>query len=64
MKITEIKGKYFSPSLLILSNNNCAEFSYNASIKTCHVLGIKKKATFFQRVLIRAEKKNNRNEKK
>ena len=23
MKITEIKGKYFSPSLLMLSNNNC-----------------------------------------
>ncbi len=27
VKITEIKGKYFSPSLLILSNSNCSEVS-------------------------------------
>lgn len=27
VKITEMKGKYFSPSLLILSNNNCNEVS-------------------------------------
>jgi len=27
VKITEIKGKYFSPSLLILSNSNCNEVS-------------------------------------
>lgn len=43
MKITEIKGKYFSPSLLILSNNNRDEVSYNSSTSTCHALGIKKK---------------------
>lgn len=27
VKITEIKGKYFSPSLLMLSNSNCSEVS-------------------------------------
>ena len=27
VKITEMIGKYFSPSLLILSNNNCSEVS-------------------------------------
>jgi len=43
VKMTETKGKYFSPSALILSNNNCAEVSYNASTNTCHVFGIKKK---------------------
>ena len=43
VKITEIKGKNFSPSLLILSNSNWAETSYKVSIKTCHVFGIKKK---------------------
>ena len=48
MKITEIKGKYFSPSALILSNNNCAEVSYNASMNTCHVFGIKKKLVSFK----------------
>lgn len=41
--MTEIKGKYFSPSLLILSNSNCNEASYNVSTNTCHVLGMKKK---------------------
>lgn len=57
MKITEIKGKYFSPSLLILSNNNCAEFSYNASIKTCHVLGIKKKLLSFKECSLELKKR-------
>lgn len=43
VKITEIKGKYFSPSLLILSNNNWDDISYKVSTNTCHVFGIKKK---------------------
>ncbi len=43
VKITEIKGKYFSPSLFILSNNNCDEVSYKVSINTCQVFGMKKK---------------------
>lgn len=43
VKIAEMKGKYFSPSLLILSNSNCEEASYKASINTCHAPGIKKK---------------------
>jgi hypothetical protein len=48
IKITEINGKYFSPSLLILSKSNCNEASYNDSINTCHVLGIKKKLVSFK----------------
>ena len=48
VKITEIKGKYFSPSLLILSNNNCNEISYNISTSACHALGIKKKLVSFK----------------
>ena len=48
VKITEIKGKYFSPSLLILSNNNCNEISYSISTSACHVLGIKKKLVSFK----------------
>ena len=43
-----MKGKYFSPSLFMLSNNNCDENSYNVSTNTCHVLGIKKKLVFFR----------------
>ena len=43
-----MKGKYFSPSLLMLSNNNCSEASYNDSTNTCHVLGIKKKLVSFK----------------
>ena len=43
-----MKGKYFSPSLLILSNNNCDETSYSPSTNTCHVLGIKKKLVSFK----------------
>ena len=43
-----MKGKYFSPSELILSNNSCAEVSYNASTKTCHVFGMKKKLVSFK----------------
>ena len=46
INITEIKGKYFSPFLLILSNNNWEETSYNISNNTCHVLGIKYKLLF------------------
>jgi hypothetical protein len=45
--MTEMKGKYFSPSLLILSNNNCDDASYAVSINTCQVLGIKKKLVSF-----------------
>jgi len=41
--LAEMKGKYFSPSILILSNSNCEEVSYKASTNTCHVLGMKKK---------------------
>ena len=48
VKITEIKGKYFSPSVPILSNNNCAEVSYSVSTNTCHVFGIKKKLVSFK----------------
>ena len=48
VKITEIKGKYFSPSLLILSNNNCDEASYKVSTNTCHAFGIKKKLVSFK----------------
>ena len=43
VKITEIKGKYFSPSLLILSNNSWDDISYKVSTNTCHVFRIKKK---------------------
>lgn len=43
VKTTEIKGKYFSPSLFILSNNNWDDISYVVSTKTCQVFGIKKK---------------------
>jgi hypothetical protein len=43
-----MKGKYFSPSLLMLSNNNCDEASYKVSISTCHVLGMKKKLEGFK----------------
>jgi len=42
------KGKYFSPSLLILSNTNCSEISYNSSTSACHALGIKKKLVLFR----------------
>ena len=38
-----MKGKYFSPSLFILSNNNCDEVSYKVSKSTCHAFGMKKK---------------------
>ena len=48
VKITEIKGKNFSPSLFILSNNNWEEVSYKVSINTCQVLGIKKKLVSFK----------------
>ena len=48
VKITEIKGKYFSPSLLILSNNNCNEISYSISTNACHALGMKKKLVSFK----------------
>ena len=48
VKITEIKGKYFSPSLLMLSNNNCNDASYNVSTSTCQVLGMKKKLVSFK----------------
>ena len=40
---TEMKGKYFSPSMLILSNNNCEMVSYVVSSKICQLLGTKKK---------------------
>ena len=43
-----MKGKYFSPSLLMLSNNNCEEASYSVSINTCQVFGIKKKLEVFK----------------
>ena len=45
VKTTEIKGKYFSPFLLILSNSNWDDVSYKVSINTCHAFGIKKKQT-------------------
>jgi len=48
VKTTEMKGKYFSPSLLILSNNNCDDASYSVSTNTCHVLGMKKKLVSFK----------------
>ena len=48
VKITEMKGKYFSPSLLILSNNNCTEISYTISTSACHALGMKKKLVSFK----------------
>jgi len=48
VKITEMKGKYFSPSLLILSNNNCTEISYSISTSACHALGMKKKLVSFK----------------
>ena len=57
IKIIEIKGKYFSPSLLMLSNSNCDEASYNVSIKTCHVLGIKKKLLSFKECSFELKKK-------
>ena len=68
VKITEIKGKYFSPSLLILSNNNCEETSYNVSINTCQVFGIKKKLVFFKELAFELKKitiapKNNKTKK-
>jgi len=47
VKTTEIKGKYFSPSLLILSNNSWDDISYKVSTNTCHVFGIKKKLAVF-----------------
>jgi len=56
VKTTEIKGKYFSPSLLILSNNNCNDASYNDSINTCHVLGIKKKLVSFNELALQLKK--------
>ena len=52
-----MKGKYFSPSLLILSNNNCAENSYNASTNTCHALGMKKKLISFKEFALELKKK-------
>jgi hypothetical protein len=42
IKTTEIKGKYFSPSLFILSNNSWDDISYIVSTKTCQVFGVKK----------------------
>ena len=42
VKITEIKGKYFSPSTLMLSKSSWEVVSYNASMSTCQVLGIMK----------------------
>ena len=42
VKTTEIKGKYFSPSLFILSNNNWDDIAYIVSTKTCQVFGVKK----------------------
>ena len=42
VKITEIKGKYFSPSTLMLSKSNWEVVSYKASTSTCQVLGIMK----------------------
>ena len=55
MKMTEINGKYFSPSLLMLSNNNCEETSYNASTITCHTLGMKKKLISFRELSVKVE---------
>lgn len=43
-----MKGKYFSPSWLMLSNNNWDEASYNASTNTCQVFGMKKKLEVFR----------------
>lgn len=68
VKITEIKGKYFSPSLLILSNNNCNEASYNVSTNVCHVLGMKKKLVSFKWLVFELKKttiapKNNKTNK-
>ena len=51
-----MKGKYFSPSLLILSNNNCDEVSYVASTNTCQVLGIKKKLVSFKELAFELNK--------
>ena len=49
VKITEIKGKYFSPSTLMLSKSNWEVVSYNVSTNTCHVLGIRKNVPSFSR---------------
>ena len=54
-----MKGKYFSPSLFMLSNNNCDETSYKVSINTCHVFGMKKKLAVFE--LLEFELKKNTN---
>ena len=40
--MTEIKGKYFSPAKLILSNINLETISYSASTTICQGFGIKK----------------------
>ena len=48
VKITEIKGKNFSPSLFTLSNNNWEEVSYKVSTNICQVLGIKTKLISFK----------------
>ncbi len=60
VKITEIKGKYFSPSLLILSNNNCDDTSYRVSINVCHVFGIKKKLATFEQFVFELKKYTNK----
>lgn len=57
VKMTEIKGKYFSPSLLILSNSNCAESPYSISTSTCHVFGTKKKLEFLPKLKFELDKK-------
>ena len=63
-----MKGKYFSPSLLILSNSNCDEASYSVSTNTCHVLGMKKKLVSFKEPAVELKKitiapKNNKTKK-
>ena len=42
--------------MLILSNSNCDEASYNPSTSTCHVLGIKKKLVSFRELAFELKK--------
>jgi len=46
--------------LLILSNNNCDDVSYRASINTCHVFGIKKKLDTFEQSVFELKKYTNK----
>ena len=51
-----MKGKYFSPSKLILSKSNFETTSYNLSIKICQLFGIKKRGELLKQSSLELKK--------